>query len=217
MKRKDENGHAGKQPEGQPVPEKGTPDAIEAELTPESLVDIGPESEPETVEPVVEVRAESALTPEQLEIARLTDRLLRLQADFDNFRKRTNRERDDLRKRAGEAILADLVPILDNLEFGLQQALNKPGGESFVDGLKLIRQQTMETTRRHGLEPIDALGKEFDPRLHEAMGFAPSTDVPEGKVMAQTRRGYRLGDKLLRAAMVVVSSGSGDSNKGGEG
>jgi molecular chaperone GrpE len=219
MKRKDENGHAGKQNGGPPAPEKETANGAEAGLTPESLVDIGPEADAATLEPEVQVppAAETAPSPEQLEVARLTDRLLRLQADFDNFRKRTNRERDELQKRAGEAILADLVPILDNLEFGLQQAMKKPGGESFVEGLKLIQLQMMETTRRHGLEPIDALGKEFDPRLHEAIGFSPSPDIPEGKIMAQTRRGYKLGDKLLRAAMVMVSGGSGDSKKGGEG
>lgn len=219
MKRKDENDITGKQTGGQPAPEKEATNGSEGGLTPESLIDIGPEADAATVEPVSQVppAAETAASPEQIEVARLTDRLLRLQADFDNFRKRTNRERDDLQKRAGEAILADLVPVLDNLEFGLQQAMKKPGSESFVDGLKLIQLQMMETTRRHGLEPVDALGKEFDPRLHEAMGFAPSSDVPEGTIMAQTRRGYKLGDKLLRAAMVMVSGGSGDLKKGGEG
>jgi molecular chaperone GrpE len=184
----------------------------------DSLIDIGPEvdalaTESEDADPT----AEKTLTADQKEVARLTDRLLRLQADFDNFRKRTIRERDDIQKRAGEAILSELIPLLDNLEFGLQQAMAKPGGESFVEGLRLIQTQLVETSRKHGLEGFDALGKTFDPREHEALAYAPSAEAPEGTVMAQSRRGYKLGDRLLRAAMVVVSSGpakAGDSQSG---
>jgi molecular chaperone GrpE len=154
-------------------------------------------------------------TPEQAQLAALTDRLLRLQADFDNFRKRTNRERDDLRKRAGEAVLEDMIPILDNLEFGLRQAMAKPGGESFVEGLRLIQTQLTEAVRKHGLEGVDALGKPFDPREHEAVAYAPSAEAPEGIVTAQSRRGYRLGERLLRAAGVVVSSGPAKTGNGG--
>jgi molecular chaperone GrpE len=206
MKRKDEANSNGKpaDPPAEPTPEAG------GEKPAESLVDIGPE---------VEAPGEKAPTPEQLELSRLNDRFLRLQADFDNYRKRTNREREESQKRAAEAVLADLIPILDNLEFGLQQALSKPGGESFVEGLRLIQTQLFETVRKHGLEAMDSLGKDFDPRVHEAMAYAPSNEAAEGLVVAQTRRGYRLGDRLLRAAMVVVSSGpaKGADGQCGEG
>jgi molecular chaperone GrpE len=179
----------------------------------ESLpVDVGPEAEAVPVDPPVSAppAPESPLpTPEQLEAARLADRLLRLQADFENFRKRAAREREDLRKYGGEAVLLDLIPVLDHVDFGLQQAHAKTGGESFAEGLRLIQSQLMEALRKHGLEAIDAVGCEFDAKLHEAMAMAPSDKVPEGWVIAQTRRGYKLGDRLLRPATVLVSSGAG--------
>ncbi len=206
MKRKDEAHSNGKpaDPPAEPTLEAG------GEKPAESLVDIGPE---------LETAEEQAPTPEQLELSRLNDRFLRLQADFDNYRKRTNREREESQKRAAEAVLADLIPILDNLEFGLQQAMSKPGGESFVEGLRLIQTQLAETVRKHGLEAMDSLGKAFDPRVHEAMAYTPSNEAAEGTVVAQTRRGYRLGDRLVRAAMVVVSSGpaKGAAGQSGEG
>ncbi len=173
-------------------------------------VDAGPDVEPVSGEPVAAPSGapEEALpTPEKVEAFRLAEQLLRLQADFDNFRKRATREREELRKRGGEAVLLDLIPVLDHLEFGLQQALSKPGGEAFAEGLRLIQTQLMEALRKHGLEAVDALGGEFDPRIHESIAMAPSEDAPEGRVLAQTRRGYKLGDRLLRPAMVLVSSG----------
>jgi molecular chaperone GrpE len=192
-------------------------DDMKQEPPAESLpVDIGPQTES-----LSEVQAapapapeETPPTPEQLELARLADRLLRLQADFENFRKRASRERDDLRKHGGESVLLDVIPVLDHLEFGLQQALSKPGWESFAEGLRLIQSQLMDALRKHGLEAIDAVGCEFDPRVHESMATAPSADTPEGCVIEQTRRGYKLGDRLLRPAMVLVSSGP---RLGGEG
>lgn len=189
-------------------------DETKAEKPADSLpVDVGPEAETPDGDPALEPVPEVATpTPEQVERARLTDRLLRLQADFDNFRKRTLREREELRKFGGEAVLLDLIPVLDHLEFGLQQALSKPGGESFAEGLRLIQSQLMEALRKHGLEPIDALGGEFDPRLHESMATAPSAEAPEGRVLMQTRRGYKLGERLLRPATVLVSSGPGPAD-----
>lgn len=178
-------------------------------------VDAGPRPEPAAggKAPEEAERPEPVPTPEQAEIARLTDRLLRLQADFDNFRKRTQREREEIQKRAAEAVLSEMIPILDHIDFGIQQASSQPEGKSFANGLTLIRTQLLECLRRHGLEEMDALGREFDPRLHESMAYAPSKDVPEGRVMAQTRKGYRLGDRLLRAAMVMVSGGPGPGNQ----
>jgi molecular chaperone GrpE len=217
MKRKEETERKAK-PADAAKPEAATtpPETGNGEPV-DSLVDIGPEVEPETDEAAAAAAPEP--TPEQKEAAKLADRLLRLQADFDNFRKRTNRDREELQKRAGAAVLADLIPILDNLEFGLTQALAKTGGESFVDGLKLIQTQLIDVVRKHGIEMIDAVGKVFDPHEHEALAYAPSNDVPEGTVLAQSRRGYRLGDRLLRAAMVVVSSGPAQAGHGqtGEG
>ena len=197
-KRKDENGRPAK--ENEPAAKPGS-----------LPVDVGPETETATSEHKASDKPAAAAepTPAEIEIAKLNDRLLRLQADFENFRKRVNREREELQKRGGEAVLRDLIPVLDHLEFGLQQALSKPGGDSFAEGLRLIQAQLSEAVRKHGLEEISALGLEFNPRLHESVASAPSTDLPEGKVITQTRMGYKLGDRLLRPAMVVVSAGPG--------
>ncbi len=159
------------------------------------------------------------ITPEQHEVARLQDRLLRLQADFDNYRKRMLRERDEIQKRAAEAVLADLLPALDQLDYGLQQTEDRPEWQAYAEGLRLIRTVFQDTLRKHGLVEVDALGREFDPREHEAVAHTPSPTAPDGMVVAQTRKGYRLGDYLLRAAMVVVSSGPapGTDLPGGEG
>ncbi|MFO7536403.1 MAG: nucleotide exchange factor GrpE [Kiritimatiellia bacterium] len=222
MKRKDENGNSAKHAEAPSQAENATTapqEEAEAIVLP---VDVGPEAAPSDGELEASITPKLPSSPEQRELVQLKDRLLRLQADFDNFRKRTNRERADIQKRACEAVLTDLIPILDNLEFGLQQAAAKPGAEVFADGLRLIQSQLVETLRKHGLEGMNAVGCEFDPQIHEAMAYAPSNEMAEGRVVAQTRRGYKVGERLARAAMVVVSSGppapvapAGDLSKGG--
>lgn len=160
------------------------------------------------------------------EIERLKDRLLRLQADFDNYRKRTGRERDEVVRRANENLLLELIAVLDNLDFGLRRAVEQEGGEAFAQGLRLVAQQLMEVVQRFGLRPMDARDQAFDPQFHEAVMHIPS-EHEEGRVIDQTRRGYLLGDKLLRPAGVVVSSGrpaaaspedsAGDEPRGTEG
>jgi molecular chaperone GrpE len=222
MKRKDDNGNSAKHAE---APEQKENTATPPQEDAEAIVlpvDVGPEAAPSDAELEAAIAPEIAPSPEQRELTQLKDRLLRLQADFDNFRKRTTREREDLQKRAGEAVLTDVIPILDHLEFGLQQAAAKPGAEVFAEGLRLIQSQLVETLRKHGLEGMNAVGCEFDPRIHEAMAYAPSNELAEGRVVAQTRRGYKVGERLARAAMVVVSSGppasgaaAGDLSKGG--
>jgi molecular chaperone GrpE len=141
------------------------------------------------------------------EHAALKDRYLRLMADFDNHRRRTARERDDLFRRASEALLQELLPIVDHLDLALRKA---PAGAdaAFVAGVRLVYDQLNDVLARAGLEAIDAHGQVFDPNLHEAVTALPSAEVPENTVIEQTRRGYRAGDRLLRAAQVIVSSGT---------
>ena len=137
----------------------------------------------------------------------LRDRLLRLQADFDNYRKRIDRERKDWAVFANEKLLKDLLPALDNFELGLANGVKANAPEALIEGLRLVQKQMEGALEKSGVTPIDAEGQPFDPNLHEAITHMPSADVPEGTVLAQTRRGYKMGDKLLRAAQVVVSSG----------
>lgn len=134
----------------------------------------------------------------------LQDRLLRTAAEFDNYRKRVDRDRRDQADAAMADALADLLPIVDDLE----RALKAPTGgdvEGFRKGVELIHQQMIELLRKRGVKPIEAVGTDFDPRYHQAVVQEASTDHREGEVMEEFARGYMLGDRLLRPAMVKVA------------
>jgi molecular chaperone GrpE len=137
----------------------------------------------------------------------LRDRLLRLQADFENYRKRMDRERKDWISFASEKLILELLPVLDHFELGLADSARNGASAAFTEGFQLICNQLRAALEKAGVQAIAAEGQAFDPNLHEAITHLPSDQVPEGHVAAQTRRGYKLGDKLLRAAQVVVSSG----------
>ena len=149
--------------------------------------------------------SEEASAPDAAEAA--TDRFLRLQADFENFRKRTLRERDDLYRRANEDIVLELLPVLDHLDLALEAAQAHGSEDVLVEGVQLVAEQMASVLNRFGVVAIDGQGHEFDPNLHEAISSMPSAEAAENTIVQQTRRGYRLGDKLLRPAQVIVSSG----------
>jgi molecular chaperone GrpE len=134
----------------------------------------------------------------------LQDRLLRTAAEFDNYRKRVDRDRRDQLEGATADALSDLLPIIDDLE----RALKVPTGvdvEGFRKGIELIHQQMIELLRKRGVKPIDAIGADFDPRYHQAVVQESSPDHRESEVMEEFARGYMLGDRLLRPAMVKVA------------
>ena len=135
------------------------------------------------------------------------DRCLRLSADFENFKKRSARERQEAIRFANESLLGKLIPILDNFESALAAANQSPGVavDSLRAGVVMISTQLKSALMEAGLEEIDAAGKPFDPNWHEAVSQQESADVPEGHVLMQLRRGYRFRDRLLRASMVIVS------------
>ncbi len=137
----------------------------------------------------------------------LNDRLLRLQADFENYRKRTLREREAERLRANEDLMQELLPVLDHLELGLKTAEKHKVESSVIQGFEMVLDQALGVLRRFGLEPMDAEGELFDPHAHESVALAPSDTTPRDMVLTQVRRGYRLGSQLLRPAQVVVSKG----------
>lgn len=137
----------------------------------------------------------------------LKDRLLRLQADFDNFRKRTLREKNDLYQRANMDLLQEILPTLDHFELGLHMAEQHHVEKTVIDGMKLVYDQLMNALRKFGVTPIEAEGRAFDPNFHEAVTHVPSEEQPADTIIAVTRRGYKLGEQLLRASQVVVSSG----------
>lgn len=141
----------------------------------------------------------------------LETRMLRLQADFDNFRKRTQRERGEWYLRANEDLLSELLPVIDHFEMGLQNAAKHHVDHAVIDGFKLIYDQLMQALAKFQLVPFESEGREFDPHIHEAMTHVPSAEHPADVIIAETRRGYRLGEKLLRPAQVIVSSGPAES------
>ncbi|NLB66668.1 MAG: nucleotide exchange factor GrpE [Lentisphaerae bacterium] len=166
------------EPENEPV----------AEPTPESLEAAAPTAETEAPEP-------------------LQHQLLRLQADFDNFRKRTAREKQEWIQFASEQLARDILPVLDHFELGLSDSQKNGAGSAFVEGFQLIYNQFRTALEKNGIVGMEPEGELFDPNFHEAMTYMPSDTVPEGHVVTQTRRGYKIGAKLLRAAQVIVSSG----------
>jgi molecular chaperone GrpE len=136
------------------------------------------------------------------------DQLLRRQSEFENYRKRVDRERQDFATRTRGDIVSTLLPILDNLERALLSA-DRPdveaAEESIITGIKLIHRQFVDVLAGLGLAPIKAMGEPFDPNLHEAVSTQATNDVPENTILAELQRGYKIGDRLLRPSMVKVS------------
>jgi molecular chaperone GrpE len=134
------------------------------------------------------------------------DQLLRVTADLENYRKRAARERQEAIKYANESLLEKIIPVLDNFEMALSAAnAANTSVQSLQEGVNMIHQQLKAAMSAAGLEEIEANGKAFDPNLHEALSQQESVDVPEGQVVQQVRKGYKLRDRLLRPASVVVA------------
>jgi molecular chaperone GrpE len=143
----------------------------------------------------------------QADLDRFRDLAMRSQADFENYKRRCAREKEEATKYANTSLLEKLVSIVDNFELGLEAARGENEKSPIYSGMNLVLKQLQDFLTENGLQPIDAVGKKFDPNLHEAIAHEPSQEVPEGIVIRQTRRGYRLKDRLLRPTAVVVSSG----------
>lgn len=133
------------------------------------------------------------------------DRYARLLADFDNFKKRTARDREDTYRFAEADILKDVLPTVDHLALALANAKDK--NDEFVKGVQLVYDTLLKSLKEHGAEPFDSVGKVLDPEKMEAIASLPSPEIEEGKVSNEAKRGWMLKEKVLRAAQVVVSSG----------
>ena len=144
----------------------------------------------------------------QADLDRFRDLALRSQADFENYKKRSAREKDDAIKYANTSLLERLLPVVDNFELGLAAARAEGETSPIFSGMNLVLKQLNDFLADNGLQPIEAVGQKFDPNLHEAIAHEPSAQAPEGTVTRQTRRGYRFKDRLLRPSSVVVSSGA---------
>ena len=150
---------------------------------------------------------ESELEVARREAATNLETAQRLQAEFDNYRKRMAREKLDWIAFANEKLVLDLLPVLDHFELGLADCAQNGTAETVTEGFQLIYNQLRSALEKAGVQTIDAEGQPFDPNLHEAISMLPSDTVPAEQVLAQSRRGYKIGAKLLRPAQVVVSSG----------
>jgi len=139
----------------------------------------------------------------QAQIDDLENRLLRLTAEYDNFRKRSQREKAEARQFANQHLLEKQLPVLDNFEMALTAA--KDADPAIRDGVQMIYDQFVGVLKDAGVEPIDAEGEPFDPNIHEAISQQETTDVEEGTVVQQVQRGYKLNDRLVRPARVIVA------------
>ncbi|MBU2490562.1 MAG: nucleotide exchange factor GrpE [Proteobacteria bacterium] len=169
-----------------PVEEVAAPEGAEADTAPES-------QSPRTRE-----EAEEALKEFQ-------DRLLRAAADFENYKKRSQREVDEFRKYATESVMKDLLPVVDNLERALESAGQIKGeAGKLAEGVDLTRKEILLVMERYGVKPLSSMGQPFDPAFHQAL-MAEESDQPADTVVREMQRGYKMKDRLLRPALVVVA------------
>lgn len=147
-------------------------------------------------DPVAEAKAEAA---------RFKEQWVRSAADFDNFRKRSRKEVDDARKGGREELLKELLPVFDNLERAIQSAQRATEVKPVAEGLSMILRQFGETLNRGNIQRVPAVGQPFDPSVHEAIQQVETDEHPPGTVIAEVQPGYTQGDRLVRAAMVVVA------------
>jgi molecular chaperone GrpE len=173
-------------PENGSAPENDS-EQTEAQNTPESAP---------AKDPLEEARAEAA---------KLRDQLLRTAADFDNYRKRSRREIDDAYKKGSEEMLRTLLPVFDNLERAVLHAEQANDAKAIAEGVRMVLKQFLDAIGKVNIKRVAGVGQPFDPLVHEAIQQIETDEHPAGTVVAEVQPGYMLGDRLLRAAMVVVA------------
>lgn len=182
--------------EHQPEPDAPEPDV--AEVKPQA--DESPEADAFTGEHIEELQRKATERDEAHE------RLLRAAADFENRRKRIEREADNRVRYATQDMLTDLLPVFDDLARATEAARSTPGGEALVEGVQIIEKHLCGALAKHGVHPIESLGEKFDPNRHDALTVMPRDDVPEGTVVDEIQRGWLLNDRVILAARVIVSA-----------
>lgn len=142
----------------------------------------------------------------QKELSEARDRLLRSQAEFDNFRKRSRRELDDERKFANVPLLRDLLPVADNMERAIEAAKKTADVATLLEGFRMVRQQLETVLGQYDCRPIEALGEHFDPNLHQAITTQPSPQHPANTVVGVVQQGYQVHNRVVRPSQVIVST-----------
>ncbi|MDB4994689.1 MAG: Heat shock protein GrpE [Myxococcaceae bacterium] len=154
---------------------------------------------------VLEGVIEDPLAAARAEALKFKEQWMRTAADFDNFRKRSRREVEDARRSGKEDILKELLPVFDNLDRAIQSSQRATDVKAVADGLSMVQKQFEHTLSRVGIEKVKTVGLPFDPAVHEAIQQVETDEHPAGTVVAEVQPGYLQGDKLVRAAMVVVA------------
>ncbi len=148
---------------------------------------------------------EDPLEVARAEQARLKDQLLRLAADYDNFRKRSRRDIVDAERKVREDQLRELLPVFDNLERAAAHAESATDVKALLDGIHMVLRQFQDTLGKLGVERLEGIGQPFDPALHEAISHIETKEFPPGFVAAEAQAGYRMNDRVVRPALVVVA------------
>lgn len=194
--------------EEQEAAQQAEPEVVEAEV-------IEPEEAAacEAAQPEGEGAAEDAaqepedeLVAAQAQAAEMRDRYLRLQAEWDNYRKRTAAEREQEKVRASEKLVKDLIPVIDDLERAVDHAKQSGEGGSLTEGVEAVLTKWLQIFEKHKVTQIEAVGEQFDPNKHQAVGTQPDDSVPEETVVNVYQKGYQMGERVLRPAMVVTST-----------
>ena len=175
----------------------------------EEQADISQEEEVKLEEGKEQAEAKEEKKEPSLEelLAQETDKLLRLRADFDNYRKRMAREADEIRERSKMIVVSDFLPVYDFFRMAMDHAAHTDDINALKQGMQMIMNEFSRAFDELGVKEIEAVGKAFDPKLHDAVKSEASEEVPEGIVISQWKAGYKLGDRLIRPSSVVVSSG----------
>lgn len=157
-------------------------------------------------EQAVDMKDNSELSKLQAELEEQQQRVLRTQADFDNFRRRTQKEKEDLAKYASSLLITELLPVIDNFERALSTGTDNPEVSSYAKGVEMIFRQLEGVLKAEGLEEMNSVGQPFNPEYHQAIMQVESDEYEEGIVVEEVQKGYKLKDRVLRPAMVKVSS-----------
>ncbi|MUG64571.1 nucleotide exchange factor GrpE [Paenibacillus campinasensis] len=178
-------------------------EAAEASSAPQSEQE--PAAEAEAAEAAGDTAAQAEIERLRNELSETQQRALRAQADFDNFRRRTQKEKEELAKYASSKLIQELLPVIDNFERALQASEDNPEFESFSKGVNMIFRQLEQVLAAEGLTAMNSVGQPFNPEFHQAIMQVESDEHEEGIVVEEVQKGYMLKDKVLRPAMVKVS------------
>ncbi len=187
---------------------------LEKRLEAEAAAEAADQTEKQAEPAPAESDAQAASARETIEALtaerdQLKDQLLRMRAEFDNYRKRTARDVERIRRMAAEGLISELLPVADHLELAMQHAGDSSGG--LAEGVGMVLKQFYDTLGRYGLEIIPALGLPFDPHVHEALMQREEPDKPAHTVVEEFQKGFTLGGQVLRPAKVIVSTGGPDA------